>query len=114
MKIEAKINRYEDGKGLLGFATVTLGGEFVVKGLTLRDSEKGVFVSYPSKKLKTPYTNNQGETKEYEDIFFPITRESRAKLNDEIVRQYYELVTPKEEDQVELPATNTEDDDFPF
>ena len=80
MKISAKVRKYDGDYGLKGFADVTIEGAFVVKGLTIKESQGGeLYVQMPSRKCK-PYEDKQGNTKEYEDTFFPISAEARKQL----------------------------------
>ena len=53
----------------------------ILKDCLLKEGQFGWFVSSPSKKLKEPWTNDEGKTFEYMDmIFFPKT--IRDELNN--------------------------------
>ncbi len=61
---------------LLGFANITLGGHFVVKGFSIVSNDKGTWVNMKGEK--------GGDGKWY-DSFFPITKEFRLILKDTIL-----------------------------
>ena len=53
----------------------------VIRDCLLKEGQYGFFVSSPSKKLKEPWTNDEGITKEYIDVcYFP--KEIRDEIND--------------------------------
>lgn len=78
MEYKASVNLMNKPGNLKGFANVTIGDEFVVKGLRIIEGEKGLFVSMPSRKV--------GE--DYDDICYPITAEAREKLTGAVMKAY--------------------------
>lgn len=64
--------------GLKAFASITLDGDFVVTGISIRESKNGLFVSMPSRKV--------GD--EYRDICFPITKEARQQIVNTVMNAY--------------------------
>ena len=76
---EVKVKAYEGSGGLKGFASITFDGCFVVSDLTIREGKNGRFVSMPSKKKQNG---------EYKDICFPITKEFRQIIQDEVLKQF--------------------------
>ena len=100
MEIIAKTREFNDGKGLLAFADVTLGGMFVIKGLTIREGQNGMYVSMPSKKLAKPYTDKNGNEKQYEDTFFPITGEARQALIEAVLNDFNSNITEDSSDDL--------------
>ena len=75
------IRIYEVNKdSLKAFASITLGGEFVVTGLSVREGKNGLFVSMPSRKAGN----------EYKDICYPITKELRQKITTAVLEKYNE------------------------
>lgn len=77
---EVRIKRFEDPQGkLLGFASVTFDGCFVVHNLRIVSGEKGVFVAMPSRQLP----NNK-----FVDVAHPVTNEMRAKIQQAVLRQF--------------------------
>lgn len=91
---EVRIKRFEDPQGkLLGFASVTFDGCFVVHNLRVVSGEKGVFVAMPSRQLP----NNK-----FVDVAHPVTNEMRAKIQQAVLRQF-EQTKPES-----LPAPSPE------
>lgn len=75
------VRRYNQPKNnLKGFAQVTLDDELVLTGIKIVKGNKGLFVSMPS----TYWESDEN----YHDIFFPITKEFRAELQEEILEAY--------------------------
>ena len=82
---KAQVPKYDVRVGLFpaegpvkGVCTVTLYGEFAVKNVKIVEGSKGLFVSMPSYK--------SGE--EYRDLFFPVTKEARAELQEAVLNEY--------------------------
>lgn len=63
---------------LKALVDVTLNDEFVVRGVRVVEGENGPFVSMPQKKV--------GE--EYDQTFFPITKEAREQLHESVLKAY--------------------------
>ncbi|OGH61436.1 MAG: septation protein SpoVG [Candidatus Lindowbacteria bacterium RIFCSPLOWO2_12_FULL_62_27] len=87
---EVRIKRFEDPQGkLMGFASVTFDGCFVVHNLRIVSGEKGVFVAMPSRQLP----NNK-----FVDVAHPVTNEMRAKIQQAVLRQFEQTKSdpPKE------------------
>jgi stage V sporulation protein G len=61
--------------------SVTFGGAFVVHGVRVVQSEKGLFVGMPQRK--------DGE--QYRDLAHPITGELRARLGSAVLEAYQQL-----------------------
>lgn len=77
---EVRIKRFELPQGkLLGFASVTFDGCFVVHNLRIVSGEKGVFVAMPSRQLP----NNK-----FVDVAHPVTNEMREKIQQAVLRQF--------------------------
>ncbi len=79
MKYDVKISKLRNDGPIKAFASVNLDKEFAITGLKVMEGSKGVFVAMPS------YKTNKGD---YQDIFFPITKESRQALNDAVLNAY--------------------------
>ena len=78
---DVTIRKYErKGNNLKAFANVTLDDQLVLTGIKLVKGNKGLFIGMPS-----TYSEAQDE---YYDIFFPITAEFRAELQDAIIDTY--------------------------
>ena len=77
-KYEVRFGLFPAEGSVKGVCTVTIGGEFAVKNIKLVEGSKGLFVSMPAYK--------SGE--EYRDIFFPVTKEARAELQEAVITEY--------------------------
>lgn len=64
---------------LKAFATVTFDDCFAVKSIRVMDGKKGLFISMPAQ------ADNEGT---YYDIAFPVTKEFRKELQEEIIDAY--------------------------
>lgn len=65
---------------LRGICDINLGGgEFVIKGVRVVESDKGLFVSMPSHK------DRDGK---YQDIAFPTTAAGRELVNSAVLAEY--------------------------
>ena len=71
MKLQARVNLFSNQTGnIKAFASVTLGGEYVINDLKVMDGSKGLWVSMPQKRGKMINTmtyffrlpKNQGRT----------------------------------------------------
>lgn len=74
-----EVRIYEVNKdNLKAFASITIDGEFVVTGISIREGKNGLFVSMPSRK--------SGD--KWNDICYPITKEARQQIIDAVMGQY--------------------------
>ena len=99
-KIDRMIER-EDAT-VKAYASVNIGGAFVIKDIAVVDGQKGMFARMPFRSYKT----GSGETK-YSDIAFALTDEARHSLNDAVLSAYKaELAHGEDElpDEDESPA----------
>lgn len=90
MKItEVRINLIEDSESTLeAFASITIDEEFVVKGLRVVAGRKGDFVAYPASK---------GKDGEYYENAFPLTKNTREYIEDEVLNAFYNAKKDAEE-----------------
>jgi len=79
---EVRIYKVRGNGVVKAYASVSLDGEYVVKGIKIIENEKGLFVSMPSKR------NKDGT---YQDIFYPTNRKARDKIVNAILQAYREL-----------------------
>lgn len=98
MKIKARIDRLVSGDRVKAIASVSLDGQYVVKGLRVVDGNKGLFVAPP----QTSYKDGDGNTK-YSDIFFPISNAGKSNLQDAVLNAYSQKLT-----EVQSQAQNTD------
>lgn len=89
MKTTIKINRtFDDSGNLKAIASANFDDCFAVTGIRILDSQKGLFVSMPNRKV--------GEN-EYKDICFPVTKEFREELNNVIMDAYHQKLEELQE-----------------
>ena len=98
--VSAKIDRMieREDATVKAYASVNLGGEFVIKDIAVVDGQKGMFARMPFRS----YKGANGDTK-YSDIAFALTDEARQSLNDAVLGAYRETL---EETEDELPDEN--------
>ena len=68
-------------------ASITIDSDFVVHDIKVIDSDKGVFVSMPSKK------DANGD---YKDICHPINTKTRLAIQEAVIAKYNEVATKTE------------------
>ncbi len=95
--VSAKIDRMieRENATVKAYASVNIGGAFVIKDIAVVYGQKGMFARMPFRSYKT----GSGETK-YSDIAFALTDEARQSLNDAVIGAYREAL---EESEDELP-----------
>ena len=95
LSVTAKIDRMIDRENatVKAYASVNLGGEFVIKDIAVVDGQKGLFARMPFRS----YKSSDGETK-YSDIAFALTDEARQSLNDAVLGAYREALEESEDE----------------
>ena len=63
----------------MGFAKITINDAICIDGIKIINGEKGLFIGMPSSK---------GKDNQYRDIVFPINKETRQMLTDQILDEY--------------------------
>ncbi len=76
---DIKIFKSKSSGKIKAFVNLTIDGEFVVHGIKIMESDKGLWVAMPSQK------NALGE---YNDVFHPVTKEARHKLIEAVIEAY--------------------------
>ena len=103
--IDVRIDRLINNENVKAIASITMDG-FAVHGFKIMDSQKGLFIAMPS----TSYVDGQGET-QYNDIFHPITKESREELLSKIKEAYEQAVEENQkEDESEEESDGVEEE----
>ena len=87
MKVDVKINTLRTDGPVLANASVNLNGCFAIRGVKVIDSEKGPFVSMPSRQVKG----------EYRDVCFPCTKEFKQAFDQTVLEAYQMELRQKEE-----------------
>lgn len=97
MNIKVTVTPMQNQEGSLkANASIILNDVFKVTGIRIGISQKGnVFVSMPD--YKTGRLDDNGKDV-YQDIAYPVTRQFRQELYDEIVKEFH-AVMEKEEQQ---------------
>ncbi len=86
---------------LKAIASINVSGAFAVHGLKVMNGEKGLFVAMPSSSYKS------GEETKYQEIFHPVTAESRKMLIDAVLNAY-EQALAEQQDGSEKQSGNKE------
>lgn len=103
VRIDRLINK--DSTNVKAIASITMDG-FAVHGFKIMDSQKGLFIAMPS----TSYVDGQGET-QYNDIFHPITKESREELLSKMKEAYEHAVEENQkQDESEEESEGVEEE----
>lgn len=85
MRYDISVKKIEDENSKLkAVATLTLGDAFIIKGIKLYESDKGLFMTMPNYKRNEP--DSRGN--EYKDICYPITSDFRKELEGKIIDKY--------------------------
>ena len=97
LSLTAKIDRMieRENATVKAYASVNIGGAFVIKDIAVVDGQKGMFARMPFRSYKT----GSGETK-YSDIAFAITDSARHSIEDAVIGAYREALGKSED---ELP-----------
>ena len=93
--LTAKIDRMIDREyaKVKAYASINIGGEFVIKDIAVVDGQKGLFARMPFRS----YKDANGETK-YSDIVFAITDSARHSIEDAVIGAYREALWESEDE----------------
>lgn len=91
--ITARIDRLveQDDSSVKAYASVNIGGAFIVKDIAVMDSKNGLFARMPCRSHK----DSKGET-QYSDTVFALTAEARTALSNAVVSAYEEQLDMQE------------------
>ncbi len=81
-----KIFRAKRRGPVLAYANVILDNKFIIRGITLIETEKGRFISMPSRRLRN-------ERKSFRDTCHPLNAEVRNELTNAIFVAYDEFIS---------------------
>lgn len=91
------VSPYEkEGSNIKGLARIYFENSFIVNNINILQGKENIFVSMPS--YKTKQIDEHGKAI-YNDVCYPVTKEFREKLYEEIVREY-EQAKDKHQNQV--------------
>ena len=84
MKVKAQIDRFvgKDNR-IKAYASVILGGEYVIRDITVMDSKNGLFARMPYRSYKDRNGNMQ-----YSDVAFALNETSRNAISDAVLEAY--------------------------
>lgn len=101
----------------LAMASITLDNAFVVRGLSVMNGSKGIFVNMPSQKG----VDAEGKT-QYWDTAFPLSKELRDSINSAVIGAYQAKLSELQQgaarhdetagQSADGAETNSEDDDM--
>ena len=74
---------------VLAYANVILDNQFIIRGVTLLETEKGRFISMPSRRLR------DGE-RHFRDVCHPLNSDIRTKLTEAVFEAYKEFIENQE------------------
>lgn len=74
---------------VLAYANVILDNQFIIRGVTLLETEKGRFISMPSRRIID-------EERHFRDVAHPLNSDIRTKLTEEIFEAYDEFIENQE------------------
>jgi stage V sporulation protein G len=103
MKItEVKVFPANEGK-LKGYATMIFDGCFIVRDMKIIKSDKGLFVSMPSRRKKDG---------SFKDIVHPLNAETRQMIEDSIIEEYKKVVGVEgDSDETKTSSNSSSEDD---
>ena len=81
MKISARISKMINEEKLQAIATVCIEEQFLITGVRVYNSKKGLFVAMPSRKTANG---------EYRNICFPLNKDIREEISREVKNAYYD------------------------
>ena len=77
-----KITKVEGNMRVKGIASITIDNSFVIHDIKILESQKGLFVSMPSR--RTP-------NGDYKDIAHPINAEAREIIQNAVLNEYEKI-----------------------
>lgn len=77
-----KVIKVEESMRVKGIASITIDNSFVIHDIKILESQKGLFVSMPSR--RTP-------NGDYRDIAHPINAEARENIQKAILNEYEKI-----------------------
>ena len=91
--VKAKIDQlcdYGEGSSIRAYASVVIGNSYAVHGIKVYDSENGLFVAMPNRKV--------GE--EYTDTFHAVSKEGRERLQKTVLAAYEQELKQTQENEM--------------
>lgn len=100
MKVKAQIDRFigKDNR-VKAYASVILGGEYVIRDIAVMDSKNGLFARMPCR----TYKDRNGDT-QYSDVAFALNETSRSAVSDAVLEAYEQRLHMEENEVQEMEA----------
>lgn len=100
MKVKAQIDRFigKDNR-VKAYASVILGGEYVIRDIAVMDSKNGLFARMPYR----TYKDRNGDT-QYSDVAFALNETSRSAVSDAVLEAYEQRLHMEENEVQEMEA----------
>lgn len=105
MKIKAKIDRFiGNDNRIKAYASVILGGEYVIRDIAVMDGKNGLFARMPYRTYK-----DRNHEVQYSDTVFALNDTSRNALSDAVIEAYEQRLQMEEFEKQEMdePAEET-------
>ena len=100
MKIKAQIDRFIGKENRIkAYASVILGGEYVVRDIAVMNSKNGLFARMPYRSWK----DRNGDT-QYSDVVFALNETSRSAVSDAVLEAYEQRLHMEENEVQEMEA----------
>ena len=100
MKIKAQIDRFIGKENRIkAYASVILGGEYVIRDIAVMDSKNGLFARMPYR----TYKDRNGDT-QYSDVAFALNETSRNAVSDAVLEAYEQRLHMEENEVQEMEA----------
>ena len=98
MKIKAQIDRFigRDNR-IKAYASVILGGEYVVRDIAVMDNKNGLFARMPYRS----YKDRNGEM-QYSDVVFALNETSRNAISDAVLEVYEQRLHMEENESQDM------------
>lgn len=94
----------KEGSNIRGLARIYFDNSFIVNNVNILQGKENLFVAMPS--YKTKQVDEQGKAI-YQDVCYPVTKEFREKLYEEIIAEY-ERAKEKRQEQTEKKGKDKE------
>lgn len=94
MKIKAQIDRFigKDNR-IKAYASVILGGEYVIRDIAVMDSKNGLFARMPYRSYK-----DSNGVMQYSDVVFALNETSRNAISDAVLEAYEQRLHMEEDE----------------
>lgn len=88
------INIYKAKKRgpVLAYANIVFGKNFIIRGITLLENEKGRFISMPSRKI----IDSEKERSSYREVCHPLNNEIRKEIKEKVFEAYDQFIENEE------------------